>query len=194
MARWLLMLSDRIDGNELQITQDGMAQMLGVHRPGITLAAINLKDAGLIEYRRGTITICDRERLEKAACECYGTIRRVYNQYVSILELQQLNEQLETTSLRFAAEMERRENIQRTTQQRVNRLRSVVSDISKWRKPRVVCARCERVSESGGEWVQVDEHILQSIKNNHSKAVTCPPCEVDLGQESKVETLEKRRT
>ncbi|HEX8396580.1 MAG TPA: Crp/Fnr family transcriptional regulator [Pyrinomonadaceae bacterium] len=194
MARWLLMLSDRIDGDELQITQDGMAQMLGVHRPGITLAAINLKDEGLINYRRGTITICDRERLEKAACECYGTIRRAYNQYVSILELQQLNEQLETANLKFAAEMERRQNIQRTTQQRVTRLRGVVSDISKWRKSQVICARCERVSEEGGEWAQVNEHTLQSVKNNHSKVVTCPPCEDNVRQKPKVETLEKRRT
>jgi hypothetical protein len=73
-------------------------------------------------------------------------------------------------------------------------LRGVVTDIIKWRKSLVICARCERVSEEGGEWAQVNEHTLQSVKNNHSKVVTCPPCEDNVGQKPKVEALEKRRT
>lgn len=134
IARWLLTLHDRSQTDELMVTQDLMAQMLGVHRPGITLAAIHLKEENLIEYRRGAIRIVDREGLEEAACECYRLIKRAYEQYVTILELQSLNRRLEIANDKFAHEMERRKSIQDITTERVERLRNVVTDIHSRRK------------------------------------------------------------
>jgi CRP-like cAMP-binding protein len=76
LARWLLMAQDRTDGNELPLTQEFIAMMLGVHRPSITVTAGILQRAGLIQYRSGNITILDRSGMEAAACECYGLVKR----------------------------------------------------------------------------------------------------------------------
>jgi CRP-like cAMP-binding protein len=74
MARWLLMTQDRVDSPEFQLTHDFLAQMLGVRRPSVSVAARMLSKAGLIHYVRGRITICDRAGLEEASCECYRAI------------------------------------------------------------------------------------------------------------------------
>jgi len=76
LARWLLMAQDRLDSDELPLTHDLLAMMLGVHRPSITIIAGILQRAGLIRYRSGRITILDRLGLEAAACECYGAVVR----------------------------------------------------------------------------------------------------------------------
>jgi CRP-like cAMP-binding protein len=76
LARWLLMAHDRADSDDFPMTQDFMAMMLSVQRPGVTIAARQLQAAGHIRYGRGTITVLDRQGLENAACECYFTIRR----------------------------------------------------------------------------------------------------------------------
>jgi CRP-like cAMP-binding protein len=76
LARWLLMAQDRFESNELPLTHDLLAMMLGVHRPSITIIAGILQRAGLIRYRSGRITILDRLGLESAACECYGAVVR----------------------------------------------------------------------------------------------------------------------
>lgn len=86
LARWLLMCHDRADGNELRITQEFIAQMLGVHRPGVTMAALALKDAGLITNQRGVIIINDRKGLEDASCECYEAIQSEYNKYLNFYQ------------------------------------------------------------------------------------------------------------
>jgi CRP-like cAMP-binding protein len=70
-ARWLLMASDRLDSHFLPLTQEFLAAMLGVRRSGVSEAAGELQRSGLLRYRRGQITIIDREGLEKTACECY---------------------------------------------------------------------------------------------------------------------------
>ncbi|HZD77107.1 MAG TPA: Crp/Fnr family transcriptional regulator [Acidobacteriaceae bacterium] len=77
LARWLLMLQDRTRGDELLITQEFLAEMLGSRRTTVTLAAGALQRIGLIEYQRGRVHILDRERLESAACECYPVIRKL---------------------------------------------------------------------------------------------------------------------
>ena len=77
-ARWLLMTHDRVGQNEFLLTQEFLAQMLGVRRPSVTVAAGLLEKAGLITYKRGRITVVDRERLEEAACECYGVVKGEY--------------------------------------------------------------------------------------------------------------------
>jgi CRP-like cAMP-binding protein len=75
LARWLLMMRDRSDEDELPITQNLLAEMLGVQRPTITNAARELEHAGLIERGRQQITILDRQGLTEASCECYGLVR-----------------------------------------------------------------------------------------------------------------------
>jgi len=81
-ARWLLMSHDRVPGDEFSLTQEFLAEMLGVRRASVTDAAGRLKRRGLIEYRRGRIRILDRRGLEKAACECYRLIRSEHEQLV----------------------------------------------------------------------------------------------------------------
>ncbi|MDP3534007.1 Crp/Fnr family transcriptional regulator [Halomonas sp. M1] len=71
LARWLLMTQDRASSNQLQLTHDFLAMMLGVRRAGITIAAIALQSRGLIRYHRGEITVIDRPGLIEASCECY---------------------------------------------------------------------------------------------------------------------------
>ncbi len=76
LCRWLLLSLDRLPANELIMTQELIANMLGVRREGVTEAAGNLQKAGLIEYHRGRITVLDREGLEARACECYAVVKR----------------------------------------------------------------------------------------------------------------------
>jgi CRP-like cAMP-binding protein len=75
LARWLLMMRDRGDDNVLLITQDLLAEMLGVQRPTITIAARELEHSGLIARGRRQVTILDRQGLTKASCECYQLVR-----------------------------------------------------------------------------------------------------------------------
>lgn len=82
-ARWLLMLRDRVEGDELLITQEFLAQMLGVHRPSTTIALATLKEAGLIRPSgRGRIQILDRPGLEAASCECYRIVTLAFHEVV----------------------------------------------------------------------------------------------------------------
>ncbi|WP_297513441.1 Crp/Fnr family transcriptional regulator [uncultured Caulobacter sp.] len=77
-CRWLLSCHDRIDSNTVNLTQEFLADMLGVQRTTVTAVAGALQAKGLIRYRRGVVDILDRAGLEAAACECYGTVRRGY--------------------------------------------------------------------------------------------------------------------
>jgi CRP-like cAMP-binding protein len=76
LCRWLLLTLDRLPSNELVMTQDLVASMLGVRREGITEAAGNLQRAGLIRYRRGHISVLGRAGLETAVCECYAVVKK----------------------------------------------------------------------------------------------------------------------
>jgi CRP-like cAMP-binding protein len=78
LARWLLLVCDRVGSNELPLTQEFISQMLGVRRAGVTEAANTLQQAGLIRYNRGRITILNREGLEAFSCECYEIINSEY--------------------------------------------------------------------------------------------------------------------
>lgn len=75
LCRWLLQASDRIGGDQLLLTQEFLAEMLGVRRTTVTLLAQELQNKGILRYSRGRITIVDRARLEECACECYDAIR-----------------------------------------------------------------------------------------------------------------------
>jgi CRP-like cAMP-binding protein len=78
LARWLLMSQDRAHSDYFRVTHEFLAYMLGVRRGGITDAALALQRAGLIQYRRGDMTVLDRNGLERAACACYASDRRIY--------------------------------------------------------------------------------------------------------------------
>jgi CRP-like cAMP-binding protein len=75
LARWLLMCHDRVPGDELNLTQEFISQMLGIRRSGVSEAATLLQRRGLIRYSRGHITIVNRKGLEEFACECYAAVR-----------------------------------------------------------------------------------------------------------------------
>lgn len=79
LCRWLLLSLDRLQGAELVMTQELIANMLGVRREGVTEGALKLQNAGLIRYARGHITVLDRGGLEKRTCECYGVVKREYD-------------------------------------------------------------------------------------------------------------------
>jgi CRP-like cAMP-binding protein len=78
LCRWLLLSLDRLKGNELAMTQELIANMLGVRREGVTEAALKLQHAGLIRYSRGRITVLDRPGLEQRSCECYAVVKTEY--------------------------------------------------------------------------------------------------------------------
>jgi len=84
LCRWLLMSLDRLDGNDLVMTQELIANMLGVRREGVTEAAGRLQKAGLIQYRRGHITVHDRVAIEQRTCECYAVVKREYDRLLPI--------------------------------------------------------------------------------------------------------------
>jgi CRP-like cAMP-binding protein len=79
LCRWLLLSLDRLLGNELVMTQELIADMLGVQRVGVTGVAVQLQKAGIIQYKRGRITVLDRKRLEKRSCECYAVVKSEYD-------------------------------------------------------------------------------------------------------------------
>lgn len=83
LARWLLTVRDRIQSNELPLTQEFISHMLGTRRSGVTVAASTLQEAGMIRYSRGKITILNQENLESTACECYGITK---NELARLLE------------------------------------------------------------------------------------------------------------
>jgi CRP-like cAMP-binding protein len=79
LCRWLLLSLDRLPSNDLVMTQELIANMLGVRREGVTEAAGQLQRAGLISYQRGHITVIDRPGLERRTCECYEVVKREYD-------------------------------------------------------------------------------------------------------------------
>jgi CRP-like cAMP-binding protein len=79
LCRWLLLSLDRLGGDELEMTQELIANMLGVRREGVTEAAQKLQRAGLIKYARGHITVLDRPGVELRSCECYAVVKREYD-------------------------------------------------------------------------------------------------------------------
>ena len=83
-SRWLLLTHDRVGDREFPLTQEFLAQMLGVRRASVSVAAGALQHAGLISYARGRVTILDREGLENAACECYGIIHSEFERLLPL--------------------------------------------------------------------------------------------------------------
>lgn len=84
LCRWLLLSLDRLQGSELVMTQELIANMLGVRREGVTEAALKLQQGGLIRYARGHISVLDRKGLEKRSCECYAVVKKEYDRLLPL--------------------------------------------------------------------------------------------------------------
>lgn len=82
LCRWLLLSLDRLPGSELVMTQELIANMLGVRRQGVTECALRLQESGLIRYSRGRITVLDRIGLEARVCECYAVVKNEYERLI----------------------------------------------------------------------------------------------------------------
>ena len=89
-CRWLLTTQDRADSADIALTQEALAEMLGVQRTTVSTVAGALRDRGLIRYGRGQVTILDRPRLEAAACECYGAVRAHFERVLPEVKPQEL--------------------------------------------------------------------------------------------------------
>ena len=85
LCRWLLLILDRLPGREVAMTQELIANMLGVRREGVTEAAGKLQTEGLIRYSRGRITVLDRAQLEARVCECYAVVKKEYDRLLGVL-------------------------------------------------------------------------------------------------------------
>lgn len=86
-ARWLLQTHDRVGDDDLQLTHEFLAAMLGVRRASVTVAAKGLRDQGLVDYRRGKVRILDRAGLEAASCECYKVVREEFERLLPPLDI-----------------------------------------------------------------------------------------------------------
>ncbi len=86
LCRWILSCLDRLPSNELTVTQELIANMLGVRRVGVTEAVGKLQKAGLLHCARGRISVLDRADLEGRACECYGEVKREYDRLLGLQE------------------------------------------------------------------------------------------------------------
>ena len=84
LCRWLLLSLDRLQGNELVMTQELIANMLGVRREGVTEGALKLQNLGLIRYSRGRISVLDRPGLEQRSCECYAVVKKEYDRLLPV--------------------------------------------------------------------------------------------------------------
>jgi CRP-like cAMP-binding protein len=82
-ARWMLLTHDRVGAEEFPLTQEFLAQMLGVRRPSVTVVAGVLQEGGFIRFHRGRITIADRRGLERVSCECYHVLREVFDRLLA---------------------------------------------------------------------------------------------------------------
>jgi CRP-like cAMP-binding protein len=83
-ARWVLMTHDRVGGNAFHLTHEFLADMLGVHRPSVSLVAGSFQQAGLIKYSRGKLTILDRAGLEEVSCECYAKVTSQFQRLLGV--------------------------------------------------------------------------------------------------------------
>jgi CRP-like cAMP-binding protein len=90
LCRWLLLSLDRLQSNQLVMTQELIANMLGVRREGVTEAAGRLHRAGIINYQRGHITVLDRSQLERRSCECYAVVKKEYDRLLPAPDLTEL--------------------------------------------------------------------------------------------------------
>ena len=177
LARLLLMCNDRTGKSKIKITQDHIAQMLCVHRPSVTLAASALKDEGMIDYVRGSITVLNDKRLESVACECYSTISEQYRQYLLSLELRTLHDRAWRAEQELAMEMERRSMLVDETRVHIDRLlKGKANKISNITGDHYLCVGCHNfVLSDSGEWKPIEAFASTRLSLTvHSEY--CPAC------------------
>lgn len=175
LARLLLMLHDRVEGDSLFITHDFVAQMLGIHRPSVTLAALDFKERGLINYARGTIRIEDRAGLEREACECYDHIRRTYRSYDELLEMRYLANRVEQLNGMLNSEMRRRRELKADTDAYLESLQRAVAVAKTARNFYALCFRCHQMRDEHGRWLAIED-FLESHLNTKIRSGACPHC------------------
>jgi hypothetical protein len=103
LCRWLLLTLDRVMTNKVHMTQELIAQMLGVRREGVTAAAGKLQESGLIQYSRGTITVLDRPGVAARSCECYETVKHEIDRLVPMPVRPMKKEELAVVDILAAA-------------------------------------------------------------------------------------------
>jgi CRP-like cAMP-binding protein len=91
LCRWLLLCHDRVNGSEIQMTQELIADMVGGRRESVTVAAGHLQDAGLIQYSRGRIKILHRDGLEEMVCECYKIVDKEFNRLLGVRQRSEIS-------------------------------------------------------------------------------------------------------
>lgn len=175
LARLLLMLHDRVEGDRFFITHDFIAQMLGIHRPSVTLAAIEFKNRGTIDYTRGALIIADRAALEAESCECYELIRKNYSAYDELLEVRYLNHRMEQVNGMLANEMRRRRELQSTAVARVNELQRAVTAARGARGSYTLCSHCHDVRDERGQWQAIEDFLREHLKTSIEQRI-CPTC------------------
>lgn len=111
LCRWLLLSLDRLPGPELVMTQELIANMLGVRRQGVTECAARLQDAGLIRYSRGRISVLDREGLEARVCECYADVKDEYDRLIPKISANSSGYCIATTDFKPASIKAKRSSI-----------------------------------------------------------------------------------
>lgn len=174
LARLLLMFHERTRGHRVKITQDCIAQMLCVHRPSVTLAASSLKEAGLIDYVRGAITVVDRGGLEEAACECYGTISEGYRQYLTWLERNFRSHA--PIGREFSEHFTRHSGFSGSGSIAVADPAEPMAAFAGLTEGFELCSRChENVSDSRGEWKHIS-HFAGTRFSITLKDERCPSC------------------
>lgn len=99
-CRWMLMTHDRMESDQFLLTQEFLAMMLGVQRTGVSAAAGALRQAGLIRYNRGNVTILNRRGLERSACECYGVSKREFDRLLGERTIRKVGAKSRTTGRR----------------------------------------------------------------------------------------------
>lgn len=176
LARWLLMCHDRTDGDNLHITQEFTAQMLGVNRPTVTAAAMHLRELELIDYTRGKVEILDRRGLENISCECYESIKKIYDDYLSMLELRRLTERMERTTDRMTNVIESRKTIQIETRQRIENLQRAVADVKNLPVRIRICEVCHTICDSRNNRRRSVADVIGKRVNAEFMAVVCSIC------------------
>jgi CRP-like cAMP-binding protein len=175
LARLLLMIHDRVDGDRFSITHEFIAQMLGIHRPSVTIAALEFKTRGLIDYSRGAITIEDREGLKEEACECYDLISKTYRNYLELLELRYLNHRMETVNREMAEVLQKRREAGSMTAFRIGNLERVIHKSRIGRSAFPLCALCHRVHNEYGDWQKLDDFV-ENYRRVSLIQDLCPAC------------------
>ena len=175
LARLLLMCHDRVEGDNINITHEIIAQMLGAYRPNVTNAAMILKDENKINYQRGLITILDRTGLENVACECYEAINESYRHYLSSLETSSQDGRTKRANHAITAEITQRRKQVQENQIRLQNLQTAADRVKTLRGEYSLCHDCHFISDENGHRQQIDFFVEKRLNISINKHL-CSIC------------------